>query len=132
MEIKEALLYKFLKFGAVGMSGMAVDFGITYVLKERIKINKYAANTLGFLSAASTNFILNRIWTFQSDDPAVAFQYLKFLSLSIVGVMLSNGIIYLLHGRLKWNFYFAKLVSIGVVLFWNFFASYFFTFTEAQ
>ena len=128
MEINEALVYKFLKFGAVGMSGMAVDFGITYLFKEKIKLNKYGANTLGFLTAASSNFILNRVWTFQSEDPAVAFQYFKFLSLSIVGVLLSNGIIYLLHGRFKWNFYFAKLVSIGVVLFWNFFASYFFTF----
>lgn len=126
--MNEALLVKFLKFGAVGISGMAVDFGITYVFKEKVKINKYLANTFGFLSAASSNFILNRIWTFQSADPAVAFQYFKFLSLSIVGVLLSNGIIYLLHDRFKWNFYFAKLISIGVVLFWNFFASYFFTF----
>jgi len=127
-EINEAFLLKFLKFGIVGVSGMAVDFGITYLFKEKVRTNKYLANTLGFFSAASSNFILNRIWTFQSDDPAIAFQYLKFLSISTVGVLLSNMIIYLLHDRLKWNFYFAKLVSIGIVLFWNFFASYFFTF----
>ena len=124
----ETLFYKFLKFGAVGLSGMVVDFGITFLFKEKFNFNKYFSNTCGFLTAASSNFILNRLWTFQSDDPAVAFQYVKFLSLSIVGVVLSNLIIYLLHGRMKWNFYFAKLISIGVVLFWNFFASYFFTF----
>ncbi|GHN00969.1 hypothetical protein WSM22_24580 [Cytophagales bacterium WSM2-2] len=127
-EINQVLLYKFLKFGAVGVSGMAVDFGITYFFKEKIKVNKYLANTLGFFSAASSNYVLNRIWTFESDDPAVAFQYLKFLSLSTVGVLLSNAIIYLLHDRWRWNFYFAKLASIGIVLFWNFSASYFFTF----
>jgi putative flippase GtrA len=124
----EALFYKFLKFGAVGLSGMVVDFGITFLFKEKFKFNKYASNSCGFLAAASSNFILNRLWTFQSDDPAVAFQYMKFLSLSIVGVLLSNLIIYLLHGRLTFNFYVAKLISIGIVLFWNFFASYFFTF----
>jgi len=124
----ETLFYKFLKFGTVGLSGMVVDFGITFLLKEKIRLNKYVSNTCGFLAAASSNFILNRLWTFQSDDPAVAFQYVKFLSLSIVGVLLSNAIIYQLHGRLKWNFYLAKLISIGVVLFWNFFASYFITF----
>ncbi len=129
-EINEAFLFKFLKFGAVGMSGMAVDFGVTYLFKEKVKINKYAANTFGFFSAASSNFILNRLWTFQSDDPAVGFQYLKFLTVSVVGVLISNAMIYMLHERLKWNFYFAKLVSIGFVLFWNFFASYFFTFTN--
>jgi putative flippase GtrA len=129
-EINEALLFKFLKFGAVGMSGMAVDFGITFLCKEKIKINKYFANTLGFFSAASSNFILNRVWTFQNNNPDIAGQYLNFLLFSIIGVLISNTIIYLVHGRYRWNFYFAKLISIGVVLFWNFFASYFFTFNS--
>jgi putative flippase GtrA len=127
-EINEALLFKFLKFGAVGMSGMAVDFGITYLLKEKIKINKYVANSFGFFSAASSNFILNRTWTFQNNNPDIAGQYFNFLLFSIVGVLISNVIIYLVHGRYRLNFYLAKLISIGVVLFWNFFASYFFTF----
>ena len=129
-EINEAFIYKFLKFGAVGLSGMVVDFGITFLFKEKIRVNKYVANTLGFFSAASSNFILNRIWTFQSEDPQVTFQYLRFLLIAIVGVIVSNGIIYLLHGRFKQNFYLAKLISIGVVLFWNFFANYFFTFVQ--
>src|SRR6476646_10327723 len=124
----EAFFYKFLKFGAVGLSGMVVDFGITFLFKEKFKFNKYFSNSCGFLAAASSNFILNRLWTFHSADPAVAFQYMKFLSLSIVGVLLSNLIIYVLHGRFTFNFYFAKLISIGIVLFWNFFASYVFTF----
>jgi putative flippase GtrA len=127
-EINEAFLLKLLKFGAVGMSGTLVDFGVTYLFREKIKINEYAANTLGFFSAASSNFILNRIWTFQSSDPEVTFQYFRFLLIATVGVLFSNAIIYLLHGRFKWNFYLAKLISIGVVLFWNFFTNYFFTF----
>jgi len=127
-EINEVFLLKLVKFGAVGMSGMLVDFGITYLFKEKIKIDKYGANTVGFFSAASSNFILNRIWTFQSRDPEITFQYFRFLSIATVGVLFSNAIIYLLHGRFKWNFYLAKLISIGVVLFWNFFANYFFTF----
>ena len=123
------LLFKIFKFGIVGASGMLVDFGVTYLAKEKIKLNKYFSNTLGFFSAATTNFIFNRLWTFENNDPAVAFQYVKFLLLSIVGVLLSNLFIYLFHGRLKWNFYLAKLASIAIVMFWSFFASYFFTFT---
>src|SRR5258706_2912744 len=120
----------FLNFGGVGMSERALVFGVTFLLKEKVKIKKYPANPFVFFPAASSNFILNRLWTFQSDDPAVGFQYLKFLTVSVVGVLISNAMIYMLHERLKWNFYFAKLVSIGFVLFWNFFASYFFTFTN--
>jgi len=122
------LLYKFLKFGLVGFSGMLLDFGVTFILKEKLGFNKYISNSFGFVTAASSNFILNRLWTFQSADPAVAVQYVKFISLSTVGVLLSNAIIYLLHDRLKWNFYLSKLISIAIVMFWNFFASYFIAF----
>ncbi|HEV8514644.1 MAG TPA: GtrA family protein [Cyclobacteriaceae bacterium] len=126
----EALFYKFLKFGTVGLSGMAVDFGITFLFKEKFKFNKYFSNSCGFFAAASSNFILNRFWTFQSADPAVTSQYFRFLAIAIVGVLFSNFIIYVLNDRVKWNFYFAKLISIGVVIFWNFFANYFFTFSN--
>ena len=60
-------LLKFLKFGAVGLSGVFVNFGITYVCKEWLKWNKYLSNILGFVFAATTNYILNRLWTFQSE-----------------------------------------------------------------
>jgi putative flippase GtrA len=39
---------KFLKFGIVGASGVIVDFGITWLLKEWVKINRHAANSTGF------------------------------------------------------------------------------------
>lgn len=122
------LFLKIVKFAVVGACGMVVDFGVTYLAKEKVKLNKYVSNTVGFFSASTTNFIFNRMWTFENSDPAVAFQYIKFILLAIVGVLLSNLFIYLFHGRLKWNFYLAKLVSIGLVMFWNFFTSYFFTF----
>ena len=44
---------KFLKFCIVGGSGVIIDFGITFVCKELLKLNKYAANSLGFICAAT-------------------------------------------------------------------------------
>ena len=127
---KEFIL-KFLKFGVVGFSGVFVDFGITWVLKEKLRINKYVANTTGFLAAVVSNYVLNRLWTFESHDPAVAAQFSKFFALSLVGLGLSNLIIYLLTEKMKTNFYVAKLVATGVVMIWNFWANYTFTFGAA-
>jgi len=39
--IDKLLLFKFLKFCAVGLSGMAIDFGATWILKEKVKINRF-------------------------------------------------------------------------------------------
>ena len=119
---------KFLKFCIVGGSGVIIDFGITFVCKELLKLNKYAANALGFICAATSNYILNRTWTFASTNPHIAEQYLRFIGISVMGLLINNAAIYLFNDRLKLNFYFSKLLAIGIVTFWNFFMNYFFNF----
>lgn len=123
------LFWKFLKFGVVGFTGVFVDFGVTWLCKEKLRLNQYLANSIGFLCAVVSNYTLNRIWTFQSQDPAVATQFSKFLLASLIGLALNNGIIYLLNERLRLNFYVAKLIATAVVTVWNFWANYTFTFT---
>ena len=124
------MLIQFIKFCVVGASGMAVDFGITFLGKEKLRLNKYVANSLGFISAASTNYVLNRLWTFHSRDPQVAQQYMQFIGISAIGLLINNLIIYLLNDRARVGFYLSKLIAIGVVTLWNFFMNYFFTFTS--
>ncbi len=122
------LLIKFIKFGIVGVSGVVVDFGITWILKERLKLNKYIANSAGFACAVVSNYYLNRIWTFHSADPHVGIQFAKFSVVALIGLGLNNAIIYLLTERYGVKFYTAKLIATGVVMLWNFGANYFFTF----
>jgi len=126
--IDRIFLLKIFKFCIVGFSGMAIDFGTTWVFKESLKVNKYIANSLGFIFASSWNFALNRFWTFQSLYPKVAIQYFTFLSISVVGLGLNNLVVYILHGRFRMNFYLAKLAAVVIVTSWNFLMNYFFTF----
>ena len=122
------MFFQFIKFCIVGGSGVFVDFGLTWFFKEVCHINKYVANSIGFICAATSNYLLNRIWTFESHDPEIVWQYARFIGISVVGLAINTSVIYLLHGRLKWNFYVVKLLAIGVVTVWNFFMNYLFTF----
>jgi putative flippase GtrA len=126
--ISKAFLWKFLKFAIVGFSGLFVDFGITFICKEYLKIQKYISNSIGFTAAASTNYILNRVWTFQSKDPDIAIEYTEFLIISLIGLGINNFILWLIITKFKLNFYLSKLFAIGVVTIWNFLANYFITF----
>lgn len=120
---------KFLKFGAVGLSGVLVNFGVTWFFKEICKLNKYVSNILGFVFAATTNYLLNRCWTFQSTNPQVGTEYAKYFLISIVGLGIDTLTVYLLHNKLKWNFYLSKVFAIGAATLWNFFGNLFFTFS---
>ena len=123
------MFLQFIKFCVVGGTGVVVDFGITFLFKEKLKLTKYIANSLGFMAAASTNYLLNRWWTFRSHDPEVAQQYVQIVGISAIGLILNNIIIYLLNDKARLNFYLSKLIAIGLVTLWNFFMNYYFTFT---
>ena len=122
------LILKFLKFSAVGASGVAVNFGVTWFFKEVCKFNKYLSNILGFVFAASTNYLLNRWWTFQSGNPQVGMEYAKYFLVSVVGLGIDTLTVYLLNGKLKWNFYLSKVFAIGAATLWNFSGNLLFTF----
>ncbi|MDQ3290856.1 MAG: GtrA family protein [Bacteroidota bacterium] len=125
-----ALFTKFLKFGLVGFSGLVLDFSFTYLAKEKLRWNKYLANSLGFTIACTNNYLLNRIWTFRSADPGIALQFSKFLLISLGGLALNNLIVFLLSEKAHLNFYLAKFCAIILVLFWNFFLNYLITFNQ--
>lgn len=122
------IFWKLAKFILVGFSGMAIDFGITWSLKEKVRINKYIANSAGFISAASSNYFLNRIWTFESQRQDIRTEYLSFIGVSVIGLLLNTLIVYFFTEKRKTNFYIAKLVAILLVTLWNFTANNFFTF----
>ncbi|MFN8277624.1 MAG: GtrA family protein [Chitinophagales bacterium] len=114
------LALKIFKFGVVGFSSFVMDFTITYIAKEKFKLNQYLANSFGFLFAAIYNFTLNRMWTFQSHDTEVGWQFVKFgLSMSF-GLLIANALIYVFNEKLNFNFYLSKLMAVCVVMVWNF------------
>ena len=119
---------RFIKFGMVGLLGMAIDFSITWFFKEKLRVNKYIANSLGFSVAVINNFLLNRYWTFENTSNPIAGQLTKFALVSITGLLINNTLLYLLLKGNKRNFYFIKLVVIGLVFFWNYFLNLLFTF----
>jgi len=127
--IDSTLIWKFVKFCVVGFSGMVVDFSVTWLCKEKFGWNKYLSNSLGFVLAATNNYIWNRLWTFRSTNVQIPVEYGKFLFIAAIGLAINNFVIYLLHGKWKLNFYLSKIFAIVIVTLWNFTMNYLFTFT---
>lgn len=119
---------KFIKFCIVGFAGVFIDFGITFVFKEVFKVQKYLANAIGFTTAATTNYIFNRIWTFQSHNPQVLQEFSRFFVIALIGLGINSLIIWAMSGKFKVNFYVSKLVATVIVTAWNFLINAYFTF----
>jgi len=126
----QVFIFKFLKFCTVGLSGMVIDFGTTWILKEKLRINRYIANTCGFILAASSNYLLNRIWTFESQNKQISVEYVTFFAIALAGLGINNLVLWFLSEKMKIHFYVSKIMATGVVTIWNFGMNFLFTFAN--
>jgi len=122
------MLIQFIRFSVVGASGTAIDFGLTYLLKEKLRLNPYIANSTGFIIAASSNYLFNRIWAFRNHNPQIGEQYTLFMIIALIGLLINNATIYLLIKKWHLNFYLSKVAATVIVMIWNFGMNYLFTF----
>lgn len=117
-----------MKFTLVGGVGTIFDFLVTALCREVLGLNRYVANSLGFICVATANFVLNRFWTFASTDPDITGQYIFFMGFALAGLLLNNGVVWLLHDRFGIRFYVAKAIATVVTGLWNFTMNAIFTF----
>lgn len=133
--LQNEMLTKFIKFGVVGASGMVVDYAVLFIFKELIGVPALWANAISFTVAATSNYMLNRIWTFRSKEQQVGVEYAKFFAVSLIGLGISTLTLWLLGLILPewnedWRFYILKFGAIVVTTLWNFFGNMLFTFRK--
>lgn len=118
----------FLKFGVVGFMGVIIDFFFTWLCKEKLRINKYLSNAIGFSVAVVNNFLWNRYWTFELHYHSLTGQFFRFLLISLAGLAINSLLLLIIVKYVNLNFYVTKLLVIGLVFFWNFYMNSYFTF----
>jgi putative flippase GtrA len=74
---------EFLRYCAVGASGYAVNSVLFWLLDRSLAYP--VAFALAFLCAATSNFALNRAWTFRS-AARVSPEYARFLAVSLLAL----------------------------------------------
>ena len=85
----------FIKYCFVGASGAVVDLGALYLLVEYAGLDVLIAAGIAFVLAVINNFIFNKIWTFQNKNKGYKVQFLKFLAVSCVGLILTLSFMHL-------------------------------------
>lgn len=125
--VKPVELIRFIKFAIVGAIGMVVDLTVLTFSREILGLPLMLAVALGFSTAVVSNFTWNRFWTFpESRDRPIASQLVQFTVVNLIGLGINEAIVLGLHpifsGLLQDPFAYlgAKVIAIGVVLFWNY------------
>ncbi|MBD1879737.1 glycosyltransferase [Coleofasciculus sp. FACHB-T130] len=117
---------RFLRFGAVGFSGVFVDMAVFYLLRTQVGLGLTSSAALASELAIINNFLWNDSWTFadissrQQGWNKRFKRLLKFNLVCLSGLVLNLLILNLLFNVLGVNQYVAKLIAIAAVTLWNF------------
>ncbi|WP_231387397.1 glycosyltransferase, partial [Dolichospermum circinale] len=119
---------RFLRFGAVGLSGVFVDMLILYLLSDptTLALPLTRSKILAGEIAIFNNFLWNDAWTFADVSiqqkgwkPRIK-RFIKFNVVCLAGLVLNVLILNLVFNYLIPNRYIANFIAIAVATIWNF------------
>ncbi|HUZ46135.1 MAG TPA: GtrA family protein [Terriglobia bacterium] len=112
---------EFARYVVVGGIAFICDAGTLYSVTQFLKVNYLISAPIGFLVGTLVNYTLSRTWVFERRTlKSRSAELTIFTLIGLVGLGLNELILWLFQSKLGIYYMFAKGVSGGVVLVWNF------------
>ena len=97
MPTKKQTLTQFLKFAFAGALNTAIDFGVLNLLIFIFGLGENNARymffkVISFIVAVTNSYFMNKLWVFKSKNSDEQSEMLKFLGVSIVGLILNTAV----------------------------------------
>lgn len=117
-------LSKAARFFTVGLSGFVVNYAISMLFASGLAEFWYVhANVFGIMASISSNFVLNKVWTFGDRDfgrRRVLSQYGRFCLFSSAGAAVQLGMVYWLVDTHSVSYPLALISAVATAAFSNF------------
>ena len=117
----KTLLAQLAKFGVVGVVATVIDFGVMNLLHYALHLDILIANTAGFTISLIFNYVASMKFVFEHrDDMSRKREFVIFVVLSIIGLLLNDGIVLALNKGLLLEANIAKVAATALVMIYNF------------
>jgi len=122
------------RFYTVGASGLLVNYLVSLLFADAIINFWYIhATIIGIIVSMSSNFILNKIWTFEDrnfEAKKTLAQYGKFVGFSSLGALIQLGMVYILVDNYQFAYSLALILAVITAASSNFILNKKWTFKE--
>lgn len=75
------------KFGLVGLSGVGVNYLVLFILFSLVGLDETISLIGGISVSMTTNYALNRVWTFKSSEP-IPQEFGKYVGSNLAGAVI--------------------------------------------
>jgi len=128
---KKNVIYEFFKFAFVGGIGTLINILILYYLTEKVGVYYLFSAIISFIIAMTSNFFLNKIWTFKENVPSnIAKKYVQFSLVSLGALLINLFFLYFFTEIIGIYYLFSQILAIGIALIINFFGNKIWTFSK--
>lgn len=118
---KGNVMKELFKFGVVGIIGMILNLFILFNLTETFGFYYMFSAFFAFIIAVTSNFILNKIWTFNEKyNKKLLQKFIQFLLVSSFSLLINLSILYFLTEFFHIYYLVSQIFSIGVAFIFNF------------
>ena len=114
-------------YGIIGSFSSGLDFLIYTLLVQLVGLQYLVANCISVVAGISTSFYLNRNYNFKVKDHTKR-RFSIFLTVGLCGLVMSNLILYLCIDNMGMDKLLSKLLSIVLVVFFQFLVNKYLTF----
>ena len=121
-KLKENKLFgQILKFGLVGGIAFVIDYLTLAFCHEILKIDVLISAGIAFAISVIFNYILSVKWVFDVDkDKSKKKNFIIFIIFSIIGLGLTELIMWLGYDVLKIHYLIVKIFATAIVMVFNF------------
>ena len=114
-------------YGIIGSFSACLDFVFYTIMVQLVGLHYLVANCMSVIFGITTSFVLNRNYNFKVKDK-VRLRFSIFLLVGLCGLILSNIILYVFVSSVGMNKLISKLLSIVLVVFFQFLVNKYITF----
>jgi len=125
---KYSNLHKVISYSFVGIIGTLIHFSTLVILVEAFKIDPLLSSGIGFILTVILSFVLNMKYTFKIKNRKKAHLFIKYLTTSIIGLMLNNCIMYYFVRILSLHYSIGQAVVVICIPIINFLINNYWTF----
>jgi len=88
---------QFVKFCIVGGTGTAMNLAVMWLLVEISGMHYLPASIVSFAVALTSNFVLNKLWTFRGHRRrSIVSQYAKYWAVSVTALAVNLAVLWAL------------------------------------
>lgn len=111
--------HQFVRYFIIGFSGVFLDVGTLYLLKEYLHFRPVVAVIINGILLINYVFFLNKYWAFKSTG-VTHKQIVRFFLLAGVNYVIAVGWMYIFNEKLGLNYLLVRVANIALSVTWNF------------